>query len=111
MLQIVQHLKLKKIVSIAVLIFGAYAVNGYCQKTESNQIACFKSQLKNSYSFLGMSGENLELVDGTNWKVTASNYSTISSYSSRTVLVCPDLGKMFAFDSAFSVEKAAKKPW
>jgi hypothetical protein len=26
-------------------------------------------------------------------------------------LVCPDLGRIFTFDSAFIVEKAAKKNW
>ncbi len=100
----------KKIVSVALIIFGAYSVNGYCQKAESNQIACFQSQLKNPYSFLGMSGENLELVDGTNWKVTASNHSSISS-SGGAVLICPALGKMFTLNSALSIEKSAKKPW
>lgn len=100
----------KKIVGIALLIFSAYSVNGYCQKTESSQIACFKSQLKNPYSFLGMSGENIELVDGTNWKVTSSNYSAVSS-SGGAVLLCPELGKMFTLNSALSIEKSSKKPW
>lgn len=100
----------KKIASVALIIFGAYSVNGYCQKGESNQIRCFQSQLKNPYSFLGMSGDNLELVDGTNWKVTVSNYSPTFS-SGGAVLVCPDLGKMFMLNSALSIEKSAKKSW
>jgi hypothetical protein len=105
-----QHLSSKKVISVAVLIFGAYSVNGYCQQTGSSQITCFKSQLKNPYSFLGMSGENLELTDGTNWKVTGSNYSPVSS-SGGAVLICPELGKMFTLNSALSIEKSAKKPW
>lgn len=105
-----QHLLSNKIVWLTVFFWGAYSVNSYSQKIESNQIACFKSQLKNPYSFLGMSGDHLELVDGTRWKVTASNYSPTSS-SGGAVLICPDLGKMFTLNSALSIEKVTKKPW
>lgn len=110
MLQIMQPPSIKKIIRAVALILCAYSINGYCQKTDVNQIVCFQSQIKDSSIFIGTSGSTFELTDGTNWKLTASNTS-YTTYSSRAVLVCPDLGKIFALNSAFSVEKTSKKAW
>ena len=106
-----QHLLPKKIVCVAALVCAAYSVNGFCQKVQSKQVNCYISELKNPHSFSRAAGDIMELVDGTNWKLIASSHFTYTSYSSRTVLVCPDLGKVFTFDSAFSVAKAVKKDW
>ncbi len=106
-----QYLLPKRIVCVAALIGAAYSVNGHCQKVPSKPLTCFTSELKNPHSFSRVAGDIIELVDGTNWKLMASNHLTYTSYSSKTVLVCPDLGRIFTFDSAFIVEKAAKNNW
>ena len=105
-----QFLKSRRVIWVTTLLFWVYSINGYSQKADAGQIVCFQSQIKDSSVFIGMSGSTFELTDGTNWKLTASNTS-YTSYSSRAVLVCPDLGKMFTLNSAFSVEKTAKKAW
>jgi hypothetical protein len=98
------------VLALLLSLFTFFSTCAYSQKGENNQITCFKTQLKNPYSFLGMSGESFELADGTVWKSLSSSYSTVST-SSSSVLVCPELGKMFAYNAAISVERVSKKPW
>lgn len=100
----------KKFVFLLILLSTFLSAEVYSQKTDSSQVVCFVSQLKNPYAFLGMSGDSFELADGSAWRVAGTSYSYTPN-SSGSVLVCPEIKKMFISSTAISIEKSAKKPW
>lgn len=100
----------KKFIALLMLLAPFLSAEVYAQKTDSNQVVCFVSQLKNPYAFLGMSGDSFELVDGSAWRVAGTTYSYTPN-SSSGVLVCPDIKKMFISSTAISIEKSVKKTW
>lgn len=98
------------LIASVVLIFAILSAEVYAQKADSNQVICYVSQLKNPYAFLGMAGDHFELSDGTAWRVTGNAYSYTPS-SSASVLVCPEIQKMFISNAAITIEKSAKRTW
>lgn len=98
---------LPKFLLLIVLLLSAEV---YAQKSDTNQVICYLSQLKNPYAFLGMSGDSFELADGSSWRVAGTAHSYTPN-SSSSVLICPDIKKMFISSTAISIEKSAKKPW
>jgi hypothetical protein len=94
----------------AVLLLITLSTGVMAQKADSSQVTCYKSQIKNPYSFLGMSGDRFELSDGSSWRVSGNTY-TYTSNSSGNILICPELGKMFILNMAITVEKSTQKAW
>ncbi len=100
----------KKLAFFLMLFAPFLSAEVNAQKADANQVVCFVSQLKNPYAFLGMSGGSFELADGSAWRVAGTAYSYTPN-SSGSVLICPEIKKMFISSTSISIEKSAKKPW
>jgi len=75
------------------------------QSTKDDSVLCYKSAIKDPFTFYGNPGDIFTLYDGSRWRVAnGGSYEYIPSRY-RNVLICPSEQILIVDKRALSVEK------
>lgn len=98
--------------SFATFVILAFVNPAFAQTTQSiarestaDAVACYKSSIKEPYSFYGNPMDTLMLNDGTRWRVYSSGAYEYIPSRYRNVLICPSEGLLVIDKRAISVSR------
>ena len=92
---------------LAVLASSAFSQSSRAVNRElvANEIACFKSVIKEPLIFYGNPMDTFTLYDGTRWKISNGGVSEYIPLRHRDVLICPEEKLLVVDKRAISISK------
>ena len=95
---------------IVILVNPAFSQTpqGIARESKANEIACYKSSIKEPASFYGNPMDTFTLYDDTKWKVSSSGAYEYTPTRYRNVLICPSEGLLVIDKRAISVSKLSQ---